>query len=335
MARPPQPVPSSLLRVALRQAGLVNLRQCHASGLTSRQVARRVDRGEWRRLARGVFDTMTVKPESDSARYDMRRRRTAFLGPLAHPGAAAVGLGSLVLHGVQGVPSSFVPEVVFPHAYPRHGSGPVRIRRVPISPPVVVDGVRCASVVDSLALALPALTRLDALAVVDSARYRGLLPEVSGLRARVARRPAAALGRSACDDSTDRAESPAESWARVTCADRGHPPDAVQLWVVGRGWRARVDLAWILPDGRALLVEIDGRDEHSTPDALYDDRRRQNRLVTARTIVRRFTGTDARRGIVGREVGALLTKAGWVPRPVPGGVAFDVERADLVPIPWR
>lgn len=181
MARPPQPVPSSLLRVARRQAGLVNLRQCHASGLTSRQVARRVDRGEWRRLARSVFDTMTVEPESDSARYDLRRRRTAFLGPLAHPGAAAIGLGSLVLHGVQGVPSSFVPEVVFPHAYPRHGSGPVRVRRVPISSPVVVDGVRCASVADSLALAVPALRRLDAVAVIDSARHQGVAQEAAAL----------------------------------------------------------------------------------------------------------------------------------------------------------
>ncbi|WP_166845804.1 type IV toxin-antitoxin system AbiEi family antitoxin domain-containing protein [Isoptericola sp. BMS4] len=274
MARPSQPVPSSLLQVARRQAGLVNLRQCHASGLTSRQVARRVDRGEWRRLARGVFDTTTVKPESDSARYDLRRRPTAFLGPLSLPGSILVGLGALVLHGVKGVPPSYRPEVTLPDATSRERTGPVRVRRLLVATPVVIDGVRCAPLAEALAQAVPTLGRLDAVAVLDSARHQGLLTDPECARSLTARRRGARRCWGWWDDADARAESPAESWARATCQDRGFPPDAVQLWVVGRGWRSRVDLAWVLPDGSVLLVEVDGRDVHATPDALYDDRHR-------------------------------------------------------------
>ncbi|MFC8600718.1 hypothetical protein, partial [Isoptericola sp. NPDC057191] len=332
MSRPAATVPPQLLERARRQAGLLALRQCLGGGMTRGQVARRLDRKEWDRVARGVLDTGTVSPSSVSESYDHRRRRAALLGPLVHPGGIAVGVGSLVLHGVQGAPVDLVPEVAVPKARPRTGDGPVQVRRILVPAPVEVDGILCAPLRDSLALAVPALSRLDAVAMIDSA-WQQQLVDREGLA--VAR--GLTTGRRGTrrswpwwGDADGRAESPAETWARITCLDLGCPPDAVQLRIVGRGWRARVDLAWLLPDGALLVVEVDGADVHSAPDALFVDRRRQNRIDTRSTMVRRYTGSDARGGRLAAEVRSVLTAARWRPRPIPTDAVYDIERAELI-----
>ncbi|MDO8146974.1 hypothetical protein Q6350_00850 [Isoptericola sp. b515] len=224
-------------------------------------------------------------------------------------------------------------------AAPRRGDERVRVRRVLVPSPEEVDGILVAPVVDSLALAVPALTRLEAVAMIDSARHQGLVDDAGVRRARTLATGRRGARRShawwALSDA--RAESPAESWARITCGDAGVPPDAVQLRVVRADGRvvARVDLAWILPDGGVLLAEIGGRDVHSTPGALLADRRRQNRIDARCTVVRRFTGAEARDGTAARELARELDGAGWVPTPVPPGHSSCIERAGLVPDSWR
>ncbi|WP_428980350.1 type IV toxin-antitoxin system AbiEi family antitoxin domain-containing protein [Isoptericola cucumis] len=328
-------MPPELLAIARAQAGLVALRQCLAMGMTRGQVARRVDRKDWDRVARGVLDTGTVQAATLSESYDLRRRRTSLLGPLAHPGGIAVGVCSLVLHGVQGAPIDVAAEVSLPKARPRPGEGPVRVRRILVPAPVPVDGILCAPVGESLALAVPASGRLDAVAMIDSAWHLGLIdqPGLVVARGMTTGRRGTRASWPWWEDSDPRSESPAETWARITCLDHGCAPDAVQLWVAGPGWRARVDLAWQLPGGRLLVVEVDGADVHSRPDALFEDRRRQNRIATRHTVVRRYSGGDARSGRLASEVRALLTAAGWRPRPIPEGAVYDIERAGLIPIP--
>ncbi len=44
-----------------------------------------------------------------------------------------------------------------------------------------------------------------------------------------------------------------------------------------------------------MIAEADGRDPHSTPGALFDDRQRQNRLTNAGWTVLRFTWPDTLR----------------------------------------
>ncbi len=314
------------------------MRQSLEHGMTARQVTGLAERKDWERVAHGVYDTGTVRPQTTSAAYDHRRRRTALLGPFAHPGAAAVGVSALVLHGVQGAPIEFAPEVAATKAQPRRGGGPVRVRRLLVPEPETVDGVLCAPVVDAFALAVPALGRFDAVAMIDSARHQGLLTADDVARAQNATTGRRGTRRSWAwwDDSDPRAESPAESWARVACADRGCPPDALQLWIVNRrGERlARVDLAWALPRGGVLLVEIDGHEVHSRPEALLGDRRRQNRIDTVSTVLRRFSGTEARDGTAAAEVRRVLTAAAWTPRPLPDDVTYCIERAGFVPKPW-
>ncbi|MFC7879724.1 type IV toxin-antitoxin system AbiEi family antitoxin domain-containing protein [Isoptericola sp. NPDC057391] len=332
MSRPAAPVPPRLLERARRQGGLLALRQCLAAGMTRGQVARRLDRKEWEPVARGVLDTGAVQPSTVSESYDLRRRRAALLGPLVHPGGIAVGVCSLVLQGVQGAPVDVVPQVAVPRSRPRTGGGPVRVRRILVPAPVEVDGILCAPLRDSLALAVPALPRLDAVAMIDSAWQQRMIdgPGLLVARGLATGRRGARASWPWWEDADQRAESPAESWARITCLDLGIRPDAVQLRIQGRGWGARVDLAWSLPDGTLLLVEIDGADVHSAPEALFADRRRQNRIDTRRTLVRRYSGNDARSGRLAAEVQAVLTAACWRPHPIPVDAVYDIERAELI-----
>lgn len=55
------------------------------------------------------------------------------------------------------------------------------------------------------------------------------------------------------------------------------------------------------------------------------DRRRQNRIDTRRTVVRRFTGREAARGRVGAEVARELILTGWRPRTLEAGVVLRLD----------
>ena len=180
-----------------------------------------------------------------------------------------------------------------------------------------VAGFRCANVADALAQAVPTLSRRHAVALMDSARHLGLLSPIDLDRAHLTayRRPGVRRTHAWWEESDARAESPAETWARLACHDAGCPPDVLQLLVLERDGRflARVDLAWLLPDGRWLPVEIDGRSVHEAPSALFEDRARQNRLVNAQILLRRYTGAEAWRGSFVTELAAILVAAGWRP----------------------
>lgn len=287
--------------------------------MTVHQAAALVRDGTWSRAARGVYDTRHLGP-SPFDDLDRRRRRAAIVGVLAHPGSVATGVCALVLHGVKGAPLTVTPEVTFPDGSPRARSGAVRVRRIGLRRWFVLDGIPCVSVADGLAQAVPTVDRRTAVALMDSARHERFLLEADFRRARAAdRRRPGGLARAAWWAASDsRAESPAETWARLSCVDSGCPPDGLQLRVDDDAGRflARVDLAWILSDGGALLVEVDGRDVHGRLEALYADRQRQNRLTGRSTIVLRFTGRDAREGRVGPTVRETLRRAGWCSRPL-------------------
>lgn len=115
-------------------------------------------------------------------------------------------------------------------------------------------------------------------------------------------------------------ESPAETAARLSCLDRGVPPDGQQVTFTLAGVAlARVDLAWRLPGGRYLVVEIDGRAFHSGQEMLADDSARQNGLVgTDRLVVLRYPAAEALGGgSIGPDVAARLTGLGWTPSAAP------------------
>lgn len=295
----------------------------------SRDRTRRLVRaGALAQAARGVYDVVGLFPAGDPSGPDRERERTARLGVLAHgPTAVAAGLSALTLWGVRGVPRGSRPEIALRSGGAVAGAMPVRIRREPVPRHVYRRGVACVLPEVALAQAVGEVDRLTAVALMDSARHQRILTDRTFARAReLARhRRGAARSRHWWDESDARAESPAETWARLRCAEAGLPPDRLQLPVHDAGGRqlARVDLAWYLGDGAWLLGEVDGVDWHGTRAAVVADLHRQNAIVTSATVLRRWTGRQAGNGSLVAGVRPLLAQAGWRPgRPCPEQVVL-------------
>ncbi|MGB2556757.1 type IV toxin-antitoxin system AbiEi family antitoxin domain-containing protein [Cellulosimicrobium cellulans] len=297
--RPLTAVPSALLDLAERQAGLVSAAQCDAYGVNANRRSRLVDQGRWRRPTRGVLEPAPgTLPPSGPRAHDRRRRRAAWLALLAYgPEAIAVGPCALVLLGVQGVGLDVVPQVTLPGARGALSRDGIRLRQFDDGLTVVrVEGRAVASPAWALAQAVPEMGRRRAVAAMDSAGHLGLLDADGLARAHDLARGRRGVARTHAwwAESDARAESPLETFARLECVDAGLGPDDLQVDVVDDGrFLGRGDLGWRLPRGRWLIAEMDGRDVHSTPETLLRDRTRQNALVTHGGVeLLRFTGRD-------------------------------------------
>lgn len=312
-------IPLTLLNLARRQGGLVSAAQATQAGVGSSRRSRLVQSGRWARVAWSVYE---VEPTA-ALSVDARRYRSAWTGLLAFgPDAIAVGACALVLHGVAGLPVTVPPEVALARGHDGRDRDGIRVRCFgdPVAFPSQRHGAgRVATLPWALAQAIPELETRHAVAVLDDTLRRGLLSRggfaevrglVSGRRGAPHARPVWAL-------VDARAESPLESFARLDCVSAGIPPDDLQVVVRGADGRVlgRADLGWRLPDGRWLLVEIDGRDVHEAPQALLRDRRRQNALLaTGQVTILRFTSHDlGPDGQLTRSIRRTLSLAGREP----------------------
>jgi hypothetical protein len=80
---------------------------------------------------------------------------------------------------------------------------------------------------------------------------------------------------------------PAARGSSPSAATPGLPPDAVNAWIpYPEGGGAEADFLW---RGPRLIVEVGGRDIHTTRRAFEHDRRRDQRLATLGYRVIRFT----------------------------------------------
>ncbi len=327
----PDPLPAELRARATRQEWLVDTRQLAEVGLSRQQVSKLCTRGVLTRVAYGVYDLIPEDPDArtedpSSARddpLDHRRRRSAWLGMLTHgPDAVAVGQTALVLHGIQGLPKRPKVEIARADRRERRARDGVALRRYSgLDRLARVQGRLVVPVEQALAQAVPELGRRHAVACLDSAVHQRLISAEGVRRAHDAARGRRGVERthSWWDLVDGRAESPAETWARLSCVDEGIPPDVLQQkFVVERDRIARVDMAWWLGPGRWLIAEIDGAKAHE--GALVRDSQRQNPLVGAGNVIQRFTGLDAGSSTIGPSLKPLLAAAGWRPgRPVPRG----------------
>jgi hypothetical protein len=331
-------IPATAEHTVSRQQGLLTNRQCEQFGITRQTRHRLVAQGRRRRPVRGVYDTDPVPLEArvrDDWFSHAERWRT-WLALLSHGDAAiAVGAAALVLHDVQGLPRDFRPEVAMPDGSwrtSRFGA----VRQYKPFPMIRIGDRDVARIDHALAQALPGLPRESVLAVLDDvARRLAMTPaRLAAVHDLLRGRPGAAGVHELFPLVDGRAESPAESAVRLSCVDHGVPPDDIQVrFVVGGKVVARVDLLWRLPDGRWLVVEVDGVRPHSAPRALVRDAPRQNQLLASgHVIMLRFKPRDNDKpGGVGREVARVLRKHGWRP----GRYATPGATIELTPAPAR
>lgn len=320
--RPPRILPQPLLSLAAAQEGLVNKAQCDAAGVNKHAVALLIREGRWTRIARCVYDTdpEPVEVRLRDGHHDDVRRRAAWIGMLAVPDGIATGACALALLGIGGLPADLVPEAARPGGmYASVGAGIV-LRRYRSFAEVPYRGRQIAALVPALAQALPYLARYEAVAVLGDALRKDLLDDAGLQRVRelVGGRRGAAQVHGLFGLVDERDGSIAETHARLSFVDHGVPPDGQQVTFVAGGVAlARVDFVWILPDGRYVVVEIDGRAFHSGEAMLADDAARQNGLLaTGRLIVLRFPAAralgDGGRS-VGNEMAERLARLGWRP----------------------
>ncbi|MFD6447114.1 hypothetical protein ACFWEJ_18535 [Promicromonospora sp. NPDC060204] len=319
--RPLKPLPPQLELIADRQEGLISAAQLDGIGVDAQWRYRLVRQCRLIRVTQGVYDTDVVPP-ADRSRPDLLdhlRRRPAWLGLLAAgPGSTAVGLSALALYKVKGLPRTIPSEVVAPDGHWRPGRDGITFhKRGDMVTGRFAGDFRIASVADALALGVGKMRRDDAVAAMDD-----LLHTRSATADDLARAHDLARGHRTVEAThpwwrlaDGRSESPLESVARLACLDSGIPPDTLQLVLLGPDGDhlGRVDLAWRLPDGAWLLVEIDGVEVHGAPAAVFRDRTRQNALASAGgSRLLRFTAKDLRVRMP-EVLTALLREAGWTP----------------------
>lgn len=269
-------LPPAALSLARRQDDVLTRRDLLGFGLTDSLLRRRLRAGVWTSCMRGA---VLVPPVRDPFRSHARAALlTCGGGVLGHETAAR-------LHGLEGFPRWIreePPHVVLPPPRTRAQRPGVRQHWQSLTRDEVVHrpGFPATSVARTLADLARRVDRRTALFLLDSALHNNLLQPSEtpwGLPLDLVRL------------ADGRAESPAESLARLICAEAGIPAEALQWVVHDRAvFVARLDLAW---PSRMVALEVDSR-YHDEPSALYQDRDRQNRLLLLGWTVVRVTWHD-------------------------------------------
>ena len=270
--------------------GIVTAEQAMAAGLARHDIASMRRSGRWQRLGRGVY---LIRSDGNGDRISRIRATVVAAGP----NAFAVLDSAAELHGIAGLPRPDRIHVGVPASDPhrqRLGGG-VALHQFSVSPDQlsVVRGIQATGVARTLADLLLRLPRYEAVCVLDSALNRKLLTldEFATIPDLLRRRPGAVRARQRLAEVNDGARSPLETRVRLRCVDGGVAPDRIGYLVRDElgGVLAEADLAWLAPK---VIAEADGKEVHSLPEAVFQDRRRQNVLANAGWLVLRFTWAD-------------------------------------------
>jgi hypothetical protein len=285
-----------LSRLAARQDGVVTAGQALRLGFTRDQIRHLARSGRWTRVARGCF-VPVPEPQVAAPRRARIRAAVTSLGP----GAVAVLDTAAELHRISGLRATAAIHVSVPAGRPtvqRRADPNLVVHQLTLGPTDVcaIGGVPATTVVRTVADVILRAARYPSVCVIDSALNRQLLTErdLSLVLALIAGRRGAVAARSHLAEADGRAQSPLETRTRLRCVDGGVAPDVLQLevrdddgYLLGIG-----DLGW---RGAKVIAEADGRGVHRTPEAVYEDRLRQNRLVNAGWKILRFTWSDTLR----------------------------------------
>ena len=269
-----EPDPPGLTPIITRPEAL-------AAGMTRDEVRHRLRSGRWRALAPGLY---LREPLGGDDPFEVARQAYVLEAVAAarRIEGSAVAYGSAALmHGMElasGVPRR--RELVVPPGAWNGIRGGVRVRLADLGAnevnatgevPVTVPARTWVDVARSSPLA-------DALSVGDSALRLGLATP-QALRATLDHHPAArGLKRAAhaLELLSPLRENPLESRAFAWFVEAGLPlPECqVEIWD-GHGFIGRVDFLW---RWARLIAEADGRLKYMDPDALYAEKRREDRL---------------------------------------------------------
>lgn len=316
-------LPEKATRLLQAQENCFTAAQARECGLGRRALGAAVRRGLLRPRYRGVYCLAPARaaPSGSGARgggpsastgpaaqawANVRLRQEAMAAQLAlGPESFACLETAARLHGLAAFPPwrGRVRMGLRSDSRRRWRADPLlRLHNWRIAPEEIVSlgRLRLTSVERTLRDLARFTSRESFVCALDSALHQGLVRGEDleavrsgndGLRGVVRSRPWWLLA-----DPLGRAASLLETRVRLICHDGGVPPSHLQFPfpVPERGRCYYGDMWW---QDRHLLVEADGAGPHSTPEALFADRERQNAILSAFPDVRilRFTWADLRR----------------------------------------
>jgi hypothetical protein len=296
--------------------------QARATGLTDRQIDRRLASGTWLAVRPGILRRVGGAVADDRIPLAVR---AALLGN--------VGRDLVISHSTAarlfGLPK---PLSGWPQPHFTATSGPTRrrsgiqIRVATLGAIEVVDrlGLPVTSVARTVADCLRTLPGRDGLAMVDAALHRGLVTEEALLTTLMHQTgwPGVARARQVSALAEGRRESPLESWSAWAFAHTGVPAPQWQVEVRDPDghFLARADSWWPgvvgEADGRAkyaLAAAEKGGDASAVYEVLHAERRREQLLRDVGTeIVRWSTGDvvkEAAAAHLARRIGGAISMA--------------------------
>ena len=278
----------SIARLARRQHGVVNRRQCTIAGGTRKMVEHRVATGAWLRLGPGVYAMASAPPTW---------LRALAAAQLSAPSAAVAGKAAAALHGFEGFRPGH-PAITVPR-----GSN-VRNRLATVhqlSAPrlTVVEGLRVLSPIDTLfhiaGLAPADRTRLAFDQLLASRQLEVEAVARRFLELEPGRRAGIALMRGLLVERLEDGYTPPASVLEAllyAVLDRpGMPPSIRQHPLPGAESGAWVDA--VIPSSR-LVIEADGRTWHTRVRDFARDRHRDRMAAAHGYRTLRFTWVELR-----------------------------------------
>lgn len=269
-----------------------------AAGLTRDQIRQRVRGGHWRRLATGVY--LRTEPAGDGDAFAAMRgehARRALAAQRARPDCTVGFSSAAVLHGmplVSGVPA-LVQLLVPEGAWTGIRAG-VRYRECRLAREDVIDVPCPVTTATRTWIDIARTHRLpDALSAGDRALADGLLnrDEVGWVLSQLGSIRGVRLASQALHLLDPRRETALESWSYATFTSWRIPLPEMQVEICDEsGLIGRVDFYW--PD-HGVVGEADGRLKYDEPRALYEEKRREDRLRARGLTVVRWGWSDLAR----------------------------------------
>ncbi len=285
--RTPQPRrDQAISTLAAVQHAVVGLAQLEQLGLTADAARKRAAAGRLHRIHRGVY--CVVDPV-------LLTRRGRFMGAVLACGDAAVlsHRCAAILHDL-GLYTRAPIDVSAPGSRGRGRNG-IRVHSaatLTAGDVSAIDNIPVTTLARTLLDIAGQSTRREVERAVDRAEQRRLLDMtlIDDVLARADGRRGATLLHSVLREhkvgSTLTRSELEEAFLQI-CRHAGLPPDHVNAWIAfPHAGGAEADFLW---RARRLVVEVDGRDVHTTRRAFESDRRRDQRLATLGYRVVRFT----------------------------------------------
>lgn len=283
---PDPPLEARIAEEMRCQHGVAALGQLVEIGLSPSAVRTRVAVGRLHPVHRGVVSVCHPQLLTRSGRF-----MAAVLA--CGPGAALSHRSAACHRGVRDDNRATI-DVTSPHRAGRKREGITAHSGATLLPRDVeiVDGIPCTTLARTLLDLAEVVTTRSLERAIDRAeilRVLDMRPIDDVLERATGRRGAATLQAvlSAMQFQSTTTRSELEELFLAICRAIARPPDAVNVWIpYPDGGGAEADFVW---RDQRLIVEVDGRDVHTTHHAFEHDRRRDQRLTLLGWRVVRFT----------------------------------------------